>query len=216
MTRTVTHSTVVPLTAQGGKEEAVVEFLTGGQPAVLGESETHQWYAARLIGTSPAQFVIFDTFPSEDARGVHLAGPVPTALVENAPKLLIGGPTLPEILSEILAHKITKAGDGLKSGLTTGLRVRFTAKPEKREVVRKFLIDALPLAEAEPGTVSWYAVHWPGTDKFGIVDFFASDEAREAHLAGPIAAALIGSIDELLTGPPDIAKLEVLAAKVEL
>ncbi|KAF8901334.1 hypothetical protein CPB84DRAFT_1824689 [Gymnopilus junonius] len=216
MARTVTHSTLVPLTAQAGKEDAVVEFLTSGQPAVLGEPETHQWYAAKLIGTSPSQFVIFDTFPSEEARGVHLKGPVPTALVENAPKLLIGGPTLPEIQSEILAHKITKAGDGLQSGLTTGLRVTFTAKPDKKEIVSKFVADALPLAEAEPGTVSWYAIHWPGTDKFGIVDFFASDEAREAHLAGPIAAALIASIDENLTGPPDIAKLEVLAAKVDV
>lgn len=48
------------------------------------------------------------------------------------------------------------------------------------------------------------------------MDFFSTDEAREAHLAGPIAAALIASIDELLTGPPEIVKLEVVAAKVEL
>jgi len=47
-----------------------------------------------------------------------------------------------------------------------------------------------------------------------VVDFFADDAAREAHLAGKIAAALIGSVEENLTGMPEITILEVLAAKV--
>jgi len=210
----LTHSTFVPLTAQAGKEEALAQFLVGGHGIVLDEPLTHQWYAAKLIGTS--EFIIFDTFPHEEGRTAHLTGPIPAALMENAPTLLIGGPKLEEIVCEILAHKVNKAGEGVKSGLTTGLRALFTAKPEKKEVVKKFLIDALPLAEAETGTVSWYAIHWPGTDNFGIVDFFSNDEAREAHLQGPIAAALVASVEENMTGAPDIAKLEVLAAKVAL
>jgi quinol monooxygenase YgiN len=212
----LTHSTLVPFTAQEGKEEVLAQLLAGGHDIVLGEPLTQQWYAAKLIGTSPAEFIIFDTFPHEDGRTAHLTGPAATAFRENAPTLLIGGPKREEIGCEILAHKVTKAGEGLKSGLTTGLRVLLTAKPEKKETVKKFLIGALPLAEGETGTISWYAIHWPGTDNFGVVDFFSNEEGREAHLQGPIAAALMASVEENLTGPPDIAKLEVLAAKVQL
>jgi quinol monooxygenase YgiN len=46
------------------------------------------------------------------------------------------------------------------------------------------------------------------------VDAFATDEARQAHLEGPIAAALMANADRLLAAPPEILPAEVLAAKV--
>lgn len=60
----------------------------------------------------------------------------------------------------------------------------------------------------------WYAVKFPNTDTFGIVDFFQSEEGRNAHLGGEVAKALFASVDELLTAAPDVTKVEVLAAKV--
>jgi len=214
MVRPVILSTVVPVAAIPGKEDALAQVFTDLHPAAVAEPETHQWYVSKVIGTS--QFVVLDTFPTNEGREAHFKGAIPKTLIGHGGTLVAGRPKHEEILTEILAYKINKAGENIKAGLTTGLKATFTAKPEKKEVVRKFLIDALPLAESEKGTVSWYALHWPGTDKFGIMDFFSTDEAREAHLAGPIAAALIASIDELLTGPPEIVKLEVVAAKVEL
>jgi quinol monooxygenase YgiN len=73
---------------------------------------------------------------------------------------------------------------------------------------------ALPLVDEEPLTPVWYAIFFPGTNTFGIVDFFTSEAGRNAHLTGKVAAALFASVDELLTGAPDVVKVDVLAAKI--
>ena len=74
------------------------------------------------------------------------------------------------------------------------------------------LIGALPLAEAEPGTVDWYAARTSPTT-FWIFDTFESEDAREAHINGEIAAALMVKADELLATPPEILAADVLARK---
>jgi quinol monooxygenase YgiN len=92
------------------------------------------------------------------------------------------------------------------------LLARLEAKPGKEQEVADFLAGALPLAEQESGTVSWYA--WQiGPSTFGIFDTFEAEEGREAHLNGPIAAALMENADRLLSKPPVIEKLTILAAK---
>ncbi|HZC15386.1 MAG TPA: antibiotic biosynthesis monooxygenase, partial [Caulobacteraceae bacterium] len=45
-------------------------------------------------------------------------------------------------------------------------------------------------------------------------DAFADEAGRQAHLGGPIAAALMSKADELLAVPPTIEQVGVLAAKV--
>jgi len=89
---------------------------------------------------------------------------------------------------------------------------RIEAKPERAEDVANLLAGALPLAEAEPGTVDWYAARTSRTT-FWIFDTFASEDARQAHLDGEIAAALMARADELLAGPPEILAADVLASK---
>ncbi len=86
------------------------------------------------------------------------------------------------------------------------------ARPGKEEEVAEFLKSALPLAQEETGTVKWYA--WrTGETVFGIYDTFETEEARDAHLNGPIAAALMANADRLLAKPPLIEKLDILAEK---
>ena len=58
-------------------------------------------------------------------------------------------------------------------------------------VVAKFLADALTRANQEEGTLVWFALQ-TGPSTFARFDAFADDEGRKAHLAGPIAAALMG------------------------
>ena len=70
------------------------------------------------------------------------------------------------------------------------------------------------MVNAESLTPVWYAFLIPGSTTFGIIDFFASEAGRDAHLAGKVAAALFASVDELLTGVPEVIKVDVLAAKI--
>jgi quinol monooxygenase YgiN len=89
---------------------------------------------------------------------------------------------------------------------------RLEAKPEKAENVAALLAGALPLAEAESGTVAWYAARTSPTT-FWIFDTFGSEDARQAHIQGEMAAALMANADELLAAPPEILAADVLAAK---
>ena len=89
---------------------------------------------------------------------------------------------------------------------------RIEAKPERAEDVAALLTGALPLAQAEQGTVAWYAARTSPTT-FWIFDTFGSEEARQAHINGEIAAALMANADELLAGPPEILAADVLASK---
>ena len=92
-------------------------------------------------------------------------------------------------------------------------RLRLEAKPGKESEVAAFLEGALPLAQAEQGTATWYAFRIDATT-FGIFDTFDDEAGRGAHLSGPIAQALMGRADELLARAPVIEKLQLLAAKL--
>jgi quinol monooxygenase YgiN len=89
---------------------------------------------------------------------------------------------------------------------------RIEAKPDKAEEVATLLTGALPLAQAEAGTVAWYAARTSPTT-FWIFDTFGSEDARQAHINGEIAAALMAKADELLAGQPEILAADVLASK---
>jgi quinol monooxygenase YgiN len=87
---------------------------------------------------------------------------------------------------------------------------KLEAKPEKADELEQLLVGALPLAEAEPGTVDWYAARTSPTT-FWIFDTFGSQDARQAHINGEIAAALMAKADDLLAAPPEILPADVLA-----
>jgi quinol monooxygenase YgiN len=86
------------------------------------------------------------------------------------------------------------------------------ARPGRERDVEAFLTSALPLAQAEAGTVSWYALKL-GASRFGIFDTFADQAGRDAHLSGEIARALFARAEELFAAPPSIEQPEILAAK---
>jgi quinol monooxygenase YgiN len=96
---------------------------------------------------------------------------------------------------------------------SVSLYVALKAKPGKEEEVAAFLASAQSLVAAEPGTVAWFAVRYD-KDTFGIFDAFDDEAAREAHLAGQVAAALMAHADELLATAPQIRKADVLADKL--
>jgi quinol monooxygenase YgiN len=93
------------------------------------------------------------------------------------------------------------------------LLVRLEAKPGKEAEVEKFLNSGLAIVQEEPATVTWYAIKL-GPSTFGIFDTFPDDKGRQAHLTGKVAAALMANASELLSQPPQIEQVEILAAKL--
>ena len=94
-----------------------------------------------------------------------------------------------------------------------GLLVTLEAKPGKEDDLAAFLKGALPLVEEEPQTTAWFAVRL-ASSRFAIFDAFPSEAGREAHLAGPVAAALMEHASELLASEPRIEPVDVLADKL--
>jgi len=94
-----------------------------------------------------------------------------------------------------------------------GLYVRLEARPGKERELEAFLKGALPLAVDEPATVAWFAVKF-GPSTFAVFDVFEGDAGRDAHMKGPIAAALMAKAGELLAAAPNIEKHDVLGAKL--
>lgn len=95
-----------------------------------------------------------------------------------------------------------------------GLFARLEAKPGKEAEVEALLRSALPLAQEEAKTGTWFALRL-GESTFGIFDTFADEAGRQAHLSGRIAAALMEKAPDLLTRQPVIESVDILAAKLD-
>lgn len=93
------------------------------------------------------------------------------------------------------------------------LWVRLDAKPGKEAAVEEFLRGGLEIVQQEPATTTWYALRL-APSVFGIFDTFPDDAGRQAHLNGRVAAALMAKAGELLSQPPKIEKVDVIAAKL--
>jgi quinol monooxygenase YgiN len=96
--------------------------------------------------------------------------------------------------------------------VTLGVLATLEAKPEKSAELAAFLESGRAIAAAEQGTVTWYAFKIEGST-YGIFDTFETEDARNAHLAGEIPAALAQVGPELLASDPQIRLVDVLAVK---
>lgn len=91
--------------------------------------------------------------------------------------------------------------------------VRLSAKPGMERELEAFLQSALPLAENEAQTKTWYAVKFDAVT-FGIFDSFDDEAGRDAHINGVIASELMAAAPNLLSSSPQIELVDVLAAKI--
>ncbi len=71
------------------------------------------------------------------------------------------------------------------------LWVVLEAKPGKETEVEKFLQAGQAIVEAEPKTVSWFAIKI-GPSRYGIFDTFADDSGRDEHQNWQGSAGLEG------------------------
>jgi len=96
-----------------------------------------------------------------------------------------------------------------------GLFARMEAMPGKERAVAEFLANGLELTNREAGTPIWFALKLsPKT--FGVFDAFASEEDRQARLAGNKAKALMSRVDEMLAKPPSVEPVDILGMKNQL
>ncbi len=96
--------------------------------------------------------------------------------------------------------------------VNVGIFVRLIAKPGKATEVERLLMAGRAIVQEESGTPLWFAVRFDGST-FGIFDAFADESARQAHLGGRLAAALMAKAGELLAEPPKIERVDILAEK---
>lgn len=97
--------------------------------------------------------------------------------------------------------------------VNVALFVRLEAKPGKEAEVESFLKGGLPIVMEEPATIAWFGLRL-GPTTFGIFDAFPDEAGRQAHLSGRVAAALMANAPHLLSQPPSIQNVDVLAAKL--
>lgn len=90
---------------------------------------------------------------------------------------------------------------------------KMVAKPGQGEALGELLAGALPLANAEEGTVVWFAVR-TDVSTFWIFDAFGNEDDRQAHAGGAIVEALGANADRLLAEAPMILPADVLAQKL--
>ena len=193
----------VHFTADAGHEADVADFLRDALGPIEEEPDTRDWYAIRF---TPTDYAVVDTFPDNLGRLKHLFGKVGRALPVKTFTILDGPPGIHP--AEVLASK------PLPTGATPrlALHVPLKARSGQEEAVQRFLIDAQPIIAEETGTLAWYALKL-GSSSFAIVDFFADETARAAHMSGGVAGALMTRAAELFEEAPAIRRGDVLACK---
>ena len=88
--------------------------------------------------------------------------------------------------------------------------VRVSIKPEERERWLALSRMNAELTRSEHGCMSYQVaedVEWPNT--FVIVENWASMEAQYAHFRQPGFSELMGTLGDLLAGPPEVAIYDV-------
>jgi quinol monooxygenase YgiN len=92
------------------------------------------------------------------------------------------------------------------------LFVRLEAKPGKEAEAEQFLQAGLSMANDEQTTPIWFVLRL-SKSSFAIFDAFHDEAGRQAHLAGPIAKALMAKAPELFEGSLKIESIDVLGLK---
>lgn len=92
------------------------------------------------------------------------------------------------------------------------LYVRLIPKPGKEAQIEAFLTQGASMANDEPGTIHWFGIR-EDDGAYSVFDTFETEAARDAHLNGEIAKALMASADELFSKPPHISKIAIIAEK---
>ena len=95
----LTVGLLAQLTAKDGREDDVEDLLRSARELAAAEEQTVVWFAVRIDQT---HFAIFDAFRDDAGRDAHLGGPIASALMDNADRLLAEPPTISKV--DLLAY----------------------------------------------------------------------------------------------------------------
>jgi quinol monooxygenase YgiN len=98
---TTTVALVVKIVAKPEMQAEVAQFLADAVELANQEAGTPVWFALRSEATT---FWIVDAFPGEAERQAHLSGPIASALMSNADRLLAQPPEISP--ADVLASKV--------------------------------------------------------------------------------------------------------------
>ncbi|TFW28735.1 putative quinol monooxygenase [Massilia horti] len=97
--------------------------------------------------------------------------------------------------------------------LAKALLIHLDAKPGVEATVEELLLGSLPAARAETWTRAWSFLRF-GRGEYAVFAAFADEQARQAHLQGPVALTLTARAGELLMKEPRFERIDILACKV--
>ena len=193
----------VEIEAKTGSQEEIAGFLRNALETAENEPHTRDWYALRF---DEQHFAIFDTFDGNAGRLKHMAGQIGRNLMFKSFTSLTGLPDFSTF--EIVAAKLPNGG----AHPMRALYVPIETKLGQGRDFGEFLVGAKAFVDEEAGTLAWYALRL-GPNHFAIVDFFADDAGRDAHLQGYVASGLKEQVGRYLDAMPEIRHAEVLASK---
>jgi quinol monooxygenase YgiN len=193
----------VEFEAKAGAEAGITDFLRNALTAAENEPGTRDWYALRF---NADHFAIFDTFDGNLDRLKHLAGQTSRSLMVKSMSSLNGIPHISS--SELIAAKLPTTEIAPQLALYVPIETRMGQGRDFGE----FLLEARNMVDSEPGSLGWYALRM-GPNSFAIVDFFADETARQAHLNGAIAKSLEQQVGRYIDAMPEVRLAEVLASK---
>ncbi len=109
-------------------------------------------------------------------------------------------------------HRPVRIMGSADATVAKALHIQLEARPGQEEEVERLLAEILSHAHHEPRTGPWYGLRYTKRT-FGIFEAFPDEKARDRHLAGRGAAALIARSGALLAKPARINTLDVLMSK---
>jgi quinol monooxygenase YgiN len=97
---TTPHNAIDPrIEAKDGREDDVEDLLRSARELAAAEEQTVAWFAVRIDRT---HFATFDAFRDDAGPDAHLGGPIASALMDNADRLLAEAPTISKV--DLLAY----------------------------------------------------------------------------------------------------------------
>lgn len=97
--------------------------------------------------------------------------------------------------------------------LNRGLLIRLESRRGLEQELEVFLKAAQVEAQSESGLLMWQALSL-GDGAYAILNGFAGEQAREAHVSGPIMQGLNQESEALLATPPQTERFDVLSSKL--